>query len=131
MARYGIDRPDLRYGLEFIDIAAPLRTSGFQVFAGALANGGEIKAIRVPGKADWTRREIDELTEIARAGGAKGLATIGFLPGGELRSRSPNSSRRRRSPALKAVTGAERWRHAAHRRRSARGGGRLAVRRAR
>lgn len=86
MARYGIDRPDLRFGLEFVDIAAPLQTSGFQVFANALAGGGEIKAIRVPGKAEMTRREIDELTEIARSGGAKGLATIGFLPGGELRS---------------------------------------------
>ncbi len=86
MARYGIDRPDLRFGLEFVDIGDAVRSSSFQVFAGALANGGQVKAIRVPGKADMTRREIDELTEIARGGGAKGLATIGFLPGGELRS---------------------------------------------
>ncbi|MGE0600288.1 MAG: aspartate--tRNA ligase [Dehalococcoidia bacterium] len=85
MARYGIDRPDLRYGLEFVDIAEPLRGSGFQVFAGALQSGGQIKAIRVPGKADMTRKEIDELTEIARGGGAKGLAYIGFTPN-ELRS---------------------------------------------
>ena len=85
MARYGIDRPDLRFGLEFVDISEPLRTSGFQVFAGALASSGEIKAIRVPGKADMTRREIDELTEIAKGGGAKGLAYVGFTPG-ELRS---------------------------------------------
>ena len=85
MARYGIDRPDLRYGLEFVDISEPLRGSGFQVFAGALQSGGEIKAIRVPGKADMTRKEIDELTEIARGGGAKGLAYIGFTPN-ELRS---------------------------------------------
>lgn len=86
MARFGIDRPDLRYGLEFASIAEPLRSSSFQVFARALAAGGEIKAIRVPSKADMTRREIDELTEIARGGGAKGLATIGLLPGGEVRS---------------------------------------------
>ncbi|MGE3076363.1 MAG: aspartate--tRNA ligase [Dehalococcoidia bacterium] len=85
MARYGIDRPDLRYGLEFVDIAEPLRGSGFQVFAGALQSGGQIKAICVPGKADMTRKEIDELTEIARGGGAKGLAYIGFTPN-ELRS---------------------------------------------
>lgn len=85
MARYGIDRPDLRYGLEFVDISEPLRGSGFQVFAGALQSGGEIKAIRVPGKADMTRKEIDELTEIARGGGARGLAYIGFTPN-ELRS---------------------------------------------
>jgi aspartyl-tRNA synthetase len=85
LARYGIDRPDLRFGLEFVDIADAVRGSQFQVFAGALAAGGEIKAIRVPGKADVTRKEIDELTEVARTGGARGLAYIGFTAG-ELRS---------------------------------------------
>jgi len=85
MARYGVDRPDLRYGLELVDIADAVRGSSFQVFAGALAAGGEAKAIRIPGKADMTRKEIDELTDIARGGGAKGLAYIGFTPG-ELRS---------------------------------------------
>jgi aspartyl-tRNA synthetase len=85
MARYGIDRPDLRYGLEFVDVAGAVRGSSFQVFAGALAAGGEVKAICIPGKADTTRKEIDELTEIARSGGAKGLAYIGFTPG-EVRS---------------------------------------------
>src|SRR5690606_25073960 len=55
MARYGIDRPDLRFGLEFVDIAAPLQSSGFKVFSGAIANGGEVKAIRIPGKAEMTR----------------------------------------------------------------------------
>jgi aspartyl-tRNA synthetase len=85
MERYGIDRPDIRYGLEFVDIGEAVAASGFQVFAGALAAGGQVKAIRVPGRADMTRKEIDELTEIARGGGAKGLAYIGFTPG-ELRS---------------------------------------------
>jgi len=79
--KYGIDRPDLRYGLEFIDISEPLRGTTFQVFAGALATGGQVKAIRVEGQAEMTRRAIDELTAIARSGGAKGLAYIGFLPG--------------------------------------------------
>lgn len=86
IARYGIDRPDLRYGLEFVDISEPLRGSGFQVFANALAAGGEVKAIRVPGKADMTRKEIDSLTEVAKSGGAKGLAWIGFT---ESETRSP------------------------------------------
>lgn len=86
MDTYGIDRPDLRYGLEFVDIAGPLKSSGFQVFSGALAAGGQIKAIRVPGVAEMTRKEIDELTEVARGGGAKGLAYIGFQASGELRS---------------------------------------------
>lgn len=86
MARYGIDRPDLRFGLEFVDVSGVLRGSTFQVFAAALGAGGEIKGIRVPGQAGMTRREIDELTELARSGGARGLAYIGFVPGGELRS---------------------------------------------
>ncbi len=106
MARFGIDRPDLRYGLEFVDIATPLRSSAFQVFAGALASGGEIKAIRVPGKADLTRREIDELTEIARGGGAKGLVTLGFQPGGEIRSSIARFLSEAELAALRSLTGA-------------------------
>jgi len=106
MARFGIDRPDLRYGLEFVDIAAPLRGSSFQVFAGALASGGEIKAIRAPGKATFTRREIDELAEIARGGGARGLVTIGFMPGGEIRSSIARFLSREELAALRSLTGA-------------------------
>lgn len=83
--RYGIDRPDLRFGLELVDIGEALRNTEFKVFAGALEAGGRVKAIRAPGQAGMTRREIDELTEVAKAGGAKGLATIGFV-GGDLRS---------------------------------------------
>ncbi len=79
--KYGIDRPDLRYGLEFVDISEPLRGTAFQVFASALAAGGQVKAIRVEGQAEMSRRDIDELTAIARTGGAKGLAYIGLTPG--------------------------------------------------
>ncbi|MBA4180075.1 MAG: aspartate--tRNA ligase [Anaerolinea sp.] len=107
MARYGIDRPDLRFGLEFVDIAGPLRDSGFQVFAGALASGGEVKAIRVAGKADMTRREIDELTEIARGGGAKGLATIGIVSSEELRSPIAKFLSQEEVAGIKALTGAQ------------------------
>ena len=85
MAKYGIDRPDLRFGLEFVDISDAVRRTEFQVFKNILAEGGEVKAIRVPGKADMTRKEIDELTDIAKGGGAKGLAYIGFT-GDDLRS---------------------------------------------
>jgi aspartyl-tRNA synthetase len=106
IARYGIDRPDLRFGLEFVDIAEPLRASGFQVFAGALAAGGQIKAIRVPGKADMTRREIDELTEVARGGGAKGLAYIGFAPA-ELRSPIAKFLTEAEIDGIRSTTGAQ------------------------
>ncbi len=86
MARYGSDRPDLRYGLEFVDVSEAVRGSAFQVFAGALASGGEVHAMRVPAQAEMPRRTTDALVEIARGCGAKGLANIGFLAGGELRS---------------------------------------------
>ncbi|MEX1103109.1 MAG: aspartate--tRNA ligase, partial [Dehalococcoidia bacterium] len=85
VARYGIDRPDTRYGLEFVDISDTVRRTEFQVFRNMVAEGGQVKAIRVPGKADMTRKEIDELTELAKQGGAKGLAYIGVMPD-ELRS---------------------------------------------
>ena len=78
VARYGIDRPDLRFGLEFVDVSEALRGSGFKVFAEPLKADGEVKAVRVAGKADMTRRDIDELTETARGGGAGGLAWIGY-----------------------------------------------------
>ena len=106
MARYGIDRPDLRFGLEFVDISEPLRGSAFQVFAGALQSGGEIKAIRVPGKADMTRREIDELTETAKSGGARGLAYIGFA-GEELRSPIAKFLSEEEIGGIKRLAGAE------------------------
>ena len=106
MERYGIDRPDLRYGLEFVNIAEPLGGSAFQVFAGALQSGGQIKAIRVPGKADMTRREIDEMTEIAKSGGAKGLAYIGFA-GEELRSPIAKFLSPEEITGIRTLTGAE------------------------
>ena len=76
MARFGNDRPDLRFGLELQDVSEPLRGTAFQAFAQTLAAGGQVKAIVVPGCASYTRREIDELTEIARRAGARGLATF-------------------------------------------------------
>ncbi len=107
MDTYGIDRPDLRYDLKFVNIAGPLANSGFQVFSGALANGGEIKAIRVPGQAEMTRKEIDDLTGIAKGGGAKGLAYIGFQASGELRSPIAKFLTEDEIGAIKSLAGVE------------------------
>ncbi len=104
--RFGIDRPDLRYGLELTDLSDALRGSGFQVFSGALAGGGQVKAIRVPGQAEMTRREIDELTEIAKSGGARGLATAGLLPGDEWRSPIAKFLSDEERQAIRHLTGA-------------------------
>jgi aspartyl-tRNA synthetase len=82
MDRFGSDRPDLRFGLELQNVSDALRGTGFKAFAGVLENGGEVKAIVVPGCAGYTRREIDEVTELAKRAGAKGLATIALTEDG-------------------------------------------------
>ena len=74
MRRYGSDKPDIRFGLELMDLTDLLRHSGFKVFARAVENGGAIKAIKIPGCGGYSRRELDELTPLAAACGAGGLA---------------------------------------------------------
>ena len=74
--RFGNDRPDLRFGLELRDVTDAFRETQFRAFAQTLAAGGQVKAIIAPGCAGYTRREIDELTEVATRSGAKGLATF-------------------------------------------------------
>jgi aspartyl-tRNA synthetase len=92
LERYGTDKPDLRFGLELVDLAAALRdgegnpASGFRVFDETLAAGGRVKAIRVPGLAGATRRELDELVELARAAGAAGLVHLAVGPDGTIAS---------------------------------------------
>jgi aspartyl-tRNA synthetase len=85
MARFGNDRPDLRFGLELQDISDALRQTEFKAFSATLATGGQVKAIIVPGCAGYSRRETDELTEVAKRAGARGLATFAMTPG-EIRS---------------------------------------------
>jgi aspartyl-tRNA synthetase len=90
--RYGTDKPDLRYGMELVDLGPSLRDSegrpatGFRVFDEALAGGGRVKTIVVPGMAEVSRSQIDELTELARRFGAKGLAHVSVLADGNARS---------------------------------------------
>jgi aspartyl-tRNA synthetase len=75
MDRYGSDKPDTRFGLELINVSDVVKQSGFKVFASAVENGGEVKAINVKGKAaDYSRKDIDGLTEFTARYGAKGLA---------------------------------------------------------
>jgi aspartyl-tRNA synthetase len=72
VSRYGIDRPDTRFGLELRDLGDALRGSEFQVFAGVLAGGGVVRGINA-GARELPRSELDELTELAKQHGAKGL----------------------------------------------------------
>jgi aspartyl-tRNA synthetase len=76
MDRFGTDKPDLRFGLELADVSEIVRESDFRVFRGAVESGGSVRGIAVGGLGDLTRREIDELTTVASAGGARGLAYL-------------------------------------------------------
>jgi len=82
MDRFGSDKPDLRFGLELVDLTELLASSDFKVFRATAESGGRIKAVRAPGCAGYSRRELDELAAIAKAQGAKGLATLAFAADG-------------------------------------------------
>ncbi|RPI72059.1 MAG: aspartate--tRNA ligase, partial [Geobacteraceae bacterium] len=74
--KYGSDKPDLRFGMELIDVSEVFTRSEFKVFQSALESGGVIKCIVAPGCAGYSRKEVDALTESAKTLGAKGLATL-------------------------------------------------------
>ena len=87
LERFGTDKPDLRFGMELVDLGPDLAGgSGFRVFDEALAAGGRVKAVVAPGMGGLSRREIDELTEFAKRYGAKGLAHLSIEASGEVRS---------------------------------------------
>ncbi|MBW7882920.1 MAG: aspartate--tRNA ligase, partial [Caldilineaceae bacterium] len=75
--KYGIDRPDLRFGLELFNVTDAVRDSGFGVFKNAATGGGLVKGVVYPGGNSLARREIDELTDFVKHYGAKGLVWIG------------------------------------------------------
>ncbi len=74
--RFGVDNPDLRFGLELVELTDIVKGSGFKVFADVAANGGIIKGINAKGCAGFSRKEIDELTNFVAIYGAKGLAYV-------------------------------------------------------
>jgi len=79
MARYGSDKPDTRFGMELVDVSDVVKGSSFKVFSGTVEKGGQVKAINVKGKADqYSRKDIDQLTEFVNIYGAKGLAWLKF-----------------------------------------------------
>ena len=85
MNRYGVDKPDVRFGMELVDFTELFKNSAFKVFASTATGGGAIKAINAKGLADLTQGEIKALEEIAKSLGAKGLAFI-KVEGGEWKS---------------------------------------------
>ncbi|RME36741.1 MAG: aspartate--tRNA ligase, partial [Thermoflexia bacterium] len=86
MARYGTDKPDLRFGMELVDLSDLVAESGYGIFAQAVAAGGKVKGIRVPGCAGYSRRQMDELTALAQKEGTAGLSWLALTPDGNIRS---------------------------------------------
>ena len=86
MERYGTDKPDLRFDLELKDLSDIAAQSSFGIFTSAIADGGKVKGICVPGCATYSRKQLDDLNQLARSCGAGGLITIalGDTEGGSL-----------------------------------------------
>ena len=82
MARFGTDKPDTRFGMELTDVGDVMVDSDFQVFTRALASGGQVKAIAVPSGADFSRKDIDDLTKFVGIYRAKGLAWVKVISDG-------------------------------------------------
>lgn len=83
MARYGCDKPDLRFDLELFDLSEAVQGTEFGVFKGTLENGGKIRGVRFPDSASLSRKEVGELEEFAKSFGAKGMASIAITSEGQ------------------------------------------------
>ncbi len=86
MRRFGTDKPDTRFGVELVDLSDVIRGTEFGPYKSALESKGEVKAINVPGGAKYSRKNLDELTEIAKRFGAGGMAWIKLAETGEVSS---------------------------------------------
>jgi len=96
MEKYGCDKPDIRFEMKLFDISNIVKNSGFNVFSSALKNGGVVKAIAIPKAADFSRKQQDELVELAKHLGGKGIAfakvTENGLEGGISKFLSPEEA---------------------------------------
>lgn len=82
MDRYGSDKPDMRFEMLLVDLSDLVADCGFRIFSSTVAEGGQVKGIRVPGCAGYSRKQLDELGDLASQYGAKGLVTIAVTPDG-------------------------------------------------
>ena len=86
MDRFGSDKPDVRFGMELIDVSEVVKGCGFGVFTGALENGGSVRGINVKGQGAMSRKKIDKLVDHAKGCGAKGLAYLAINEDGTYKS---------------------------------------------
>jgi aspartyl-tRNA synthetase len=103
MERYGTDKPDIRFGLELRDLSKVVAESEFAVFRSAIQGGGRVKGICLPGCADYSHKQTEELTELAKSSGAKGLITLA-LPAGSFDSLEQLTPDKVKSVAAKYLT---------------------------
>lgn len=86
MDRFGSDKPDVRFGMELVDVSETVRDVDFIVFKNALENGGTVRGINAKGQGEMPRKKIDALVDFAKDFGAKGLAYLAILPDGTYKS---------------------------------------------
>ena len=86
MDRYGSDKPDTRFGLELFDVSDIMEQSTFEAFKSVIKQGGTVRAIKIPGIAGYSRKEMDDIRNLAISYGAKGLAWITYMEDGTVKS---------------------------------------------
>ena len=86
MDRFGSDKPDVRFGMELVNVSEVVKDSEFVVFKGALENGGSVRGINAKGQGEMPRKKIDKLVDFAKDFGAKGLAYIAIQNDGTIKS---------------------------------------------
>ena len=86
MDRFGSDKPDIRFGMELVDVSGVVKDSEFVVFKGALENGGSVRGINAKGQGEMPRKKIDKLVDFAKDFGAKGLAYVAIQNDGTIKS---------------------------------------------
>ncbi|NLJ88857.1 MAG: aspartate--tRNA ligase [Epulopiscium sp.] len=86
MDRFGSDKPDIRFGLELVDISDIVKNCGFKVFEGAIENGGSVRGINAKTCGTFSRKQIDALVEVGKTYGAKGIAWLAIGEDGTIKS---------------------------------------------
>ncbi len=86
MDRFGSDKPDTRFGLELFNVTDIMEASTFEAFKTVIKNGGTVRAIKIPGIAGYSRKEMDDVRNLAISFGAKGLAWITYMEDGTVKS---------------------------------------------
>ena len=104
--RFGSDKPDVRFGMELRDLAETVRGSEFGVFEGTLSAGGRVVGMAVPGLGDASRSQVDELVQLAKRHGAKGLVHLAVQADGSVTSPIAKFLGDERARAIAATTGA-------------------------